>query len=213
MENKKEHLETIKEIRGLMERSSQFVSFSGVSAIAAGLTAIIGAVVTSVYLKIGFFQQVPGIMSHSGDYVSGDFPFILLIALIVFISALILSLMISSRRAKMMNITFWDSMAKRVFTNLFIFLFTGGVFILILFYYGIYFLIISSMLIFYGLALINVSKFTFNVIAHLGILEIILGIIAAFVTVYPLLMWTTGFGLLHLIYGFYVYLKYEREPG
>ncbi|MBL8008803.1 MAG: hypothetical protein JNJ56_14880, partial [Ignavibacteria bacterium] len=77
-------------------------------------------------------------------------------------------------------------------------------------YYGIYFLIVSAMLTFYGLALINISKITFNEITQLGILEICLGIIAAFVTVYPLLIWTIGFGILHVIYGIYVYLKYER---
>ena len=81
---------------------------------------------------------------------------------------------------------------------------------MILFYYGIYFLIVSAMLTFYGLALINISKFTFNEIAQLGVIEICLGIFAAFVTVYPLLIWMIGFGLLHLIYGIYVYLKYER---
>ena len=80
---------------------------------------------------------------------------------------------------------------------------------MILFYYGIYFLIVSSMLIFYGLALINVSKFTFNENARLGVLEICLGILAALAPEYPLLIWVTGFGLLHIVFGIYVYLKYE----
>ncbi len=81
---------------------------------------------------------------------------------------------------------------------------------MVLIYYGIYFLIVPSMLIFYGLALINISKFTFNEISQLGIFEIVLGIISSFILNYPLLMWIIGFGVLHLIYGAYVYMKYER---
>ncbi|MBK8553279.1 MAG: hypothetical protein IPL53_20350 [Ignavibacteria bacterium] len=100
-------------------------------------------------------------------------------------------------------------MAKKVFINLFIFLLTGGIFCMILYYYGIYFLIVSAMLIFYGLGLINVSKFTVKEVAA-GRIRDLSGIFAAFVTVYPLLIWMIGFGILHLIYGIYVYLKYER---
>ena len=210
MENNKEHLETLSEIKGLMQRSSKFVSLSGMSGIAAGAVAIIGAVIISVYLHIGFFEQLPGMMSQSKDQLSVNMTFIFAVLFSVLILASILTIYFSSRNAKSKNIVFWDSMAKKVFVNLFIFLITGGIFCMILFYYEIYFLIVSAMLIFYGLALMNVSKFTFNEISQLGVIEIFLGIFAAFVTVYPLLIWTVGFGMLHLIYGIYVYLKYER---
>ncbi len=210
MENNKDQLETLNEIKGLMQRSSRFVSLSGMSGIAAGTVAILGAVVISIYLHIGFFEQIPGIMIPSRDLSSAGVTFIVAVLFLVFILALILLIYFSSRNAKSKNIIFWDSMAKRVFVNLLLFLFIGGIFCLILSYYGIYFLIVSSMLIFYGLALINVSKFTFNEIAQLGVLEICLGIFAAFAPVYPLLIWMIGFGLLHLVYGIYVYLKYER---
>ncbi|MBK8554147.1 MAG: hypothetical protein IPL53_25105 [Ignavibacteria bacterium] len=149
-------------------------------------------------------------MIQSKDQLSVNVTFIIAVLLAVFILALMLTIYFSSRKAKNKNIIFWDSMAKRVFMNLFIFLLTGGIFCMILYYYGIYFLIVSAMLIFYGLGLINVSKFTVKEVAQLGVLEISLGIFAAFVTVYPLLIWTVGFGILHLIYGIYVYLKYER---
>lgn len=210
MKNNKEHLETLTEIKGLMQRSSKFVSLSGMSGIAAGIVAILGAVIISIYQNIGFFEPLPGMLFQSKDQLSVNMTFIFAVLCSVLILASILTIYFSSRNAKSKNIIFWDSMAKRVFINLVIFLLTGGIFCLILFYYEIYFLIVSAMLIFYGLALMNVSKFTFNEIAQLGVIEIFLGIFAAFVTVYPLLIWTVGFGLLHLIYGFYVYLKYER---
>lgn len=210
METKNDHLETISEIKQLMERSTRFISLSGISGIAAGITAIAGAVVLSIFLGTGLFGQSRNIM-NPGNVNSADIIFIIIFALVIFLIAFTFLLIFSSRKANEKNIPFWDNMAKRVFINLFIFLLAGGVFCLILLYYGIYFLIVPSMLVFYGLALINVSKFTFNEIAQLGIIEIILGVVASFVPVYPLLMWTIGFGVLHLIYGIYVYLKYERS--
>ena len=210
MENNKDQLETLNEIKNLMERSARFVSLSGIAGIAAGSVAILGAVFISIFFHTGFFEQIPGIMIQSKDQQSVNLTSLFAILFTVFILALILTIYFSSRKAKSRNIIFWDSMAKRVFINFFIFLFTGGIFCMILFYYGIYFLIVSAMLTFYGFALINISKITFNEITQLGILEICLGIIAAFVTVYPLLIWTIGFGILHVIYGIYVYLKYER---
>ena len=210
METNKDQLETLNEIKVLMQRSSRFVSLSGIAGIAAGAVAILGAVFISIFFHTGFFEQIPGIMIQSKDQQSVNVTSLFVILFTVFMFALILTIYFSSRKAKSRNIIFWDSMAKRVFINFFIFLFTGGIFCMILIYYGIYFLIVSAMLTFYGLALINISKFTFNEIAQLGVIEICLGIIAAFVTVYPLLIWIIGFGILHVIYGIYVYLKYEK---
>lgn len=210
MENNKDQLETLNEIKGLMQRSSRFSSLSGIAGIAAGSVAILGSVLISIYLHIGFFEQMPGIMSDKKASQPVNLTGVFVILISVFVLALILTIYFSSRKAKRKNIIFWDIMAKKVFVNFFIFLFTGGIFCLILFYYGIYFLIVPSMLTFYGLALINISKFTFNEIAQLGVLEICLGIIAAFAPVYPLLLWMIGFGILHLFYGIYVYIKYER---
>ncbi len=207
MENNKEQLEAISEIKALMERSSRFVSLSGMSGIAAGFTAIAGIVTLCISLKTGILEQVPQIMLHDNYFNAA---FIFLIALSVFILSLALAVFFSARKAKKKKIIFWDIMAKRVFINHFIFLSTGGIFSFILFYYGIYFLIVPSMLIFYGLALVNISKFIFNEIAQLGIVEILLGISSAFVPIYPLLSWLIGFGILHLIYGMYVHIKYEK---
>lgn len=173
MENNKDQLETLKEIKGLMQRSSRFVSLSGMSGIAAGTVAILGAVFTSIYLHTGFFEQIPGIMLQSKVPLSFNVTYIFVILCTVLILASVLTVYFSFRKAKNKNIIFWDIMARRVFVNLFIFMIIGGIFCLILFYYGIYFLIVPAMLIFYGLALINVSKYTFNEVAQLGVIEIL----------------------------------------
>lgn len=72
-------------------------------------------------------------------------------------------------------------------------------------------LVAPATLIFYGLALINGSKHTLHDVYYLGICEIVLGIIASFFIGYGLLFWAIGFGILHIVYGTLMYLKYERE--
>ena len=66
------------------------------------------------------------------------------------------------------------------------------------------------MLIFYGLALLNASKYTKGEIRAMGLLQLLLGLAAAFWTEGSLLLWMMGFGILNAVYGFVMYLKYER---
>jgi len=88
-------------------------------------------------------------------------------------------------------------------------LLTGGVFSLVFLLRGNIEMVASSTLIFYGLALVNVSKFTYPEIHYLGITEIILGLLAAIFLFKGILFWTIGFGLCHIIYGLVMYLKYD----
>ena len=57
MNNQNEHLETLSEIRTLMERSSKFLSLSGISGISAGIIAIVGVVAASIYQGYSFFEK------------------------------------------------------------------------------------------------------------------------------------------------------------
>ena len=77
-------------------------------------------------------------------------------------------------------------------------------------YHGGYFLLPSIMLVFYGLALINASKYTLEDIRHLGYCEIVLGLLSAWFIGYGLLFWAIGFGVLHIVYGTIMYFKYDR---
>ena len=77
-----------------------------------------------------------------------------------------------------MGLNVWDSAARRMVINLFIPLAAGGIFCLILLVHHLVFLIAPATLIFYGLALLNVSKYTFHEIRVLGISEIIIGLMA-----------------------------------
>ena len=56
MEKENKHLETLSEIRSIMERSSRFISLSGLSGVAAGIFALIGATLVYVYLDMLPFE-------------------------------------------------------------------------------------------------------------------------------------------------------------
>ena len=86
----------------------------------------------------------------------------------------------------------------------------GGIFIVILLMRGFYDIVAPASLLFYGLALINASKYTLSDVRYLGMCEVVLGLMAAFFAGYGLIFWAMGFGVLHVFYGVSMYIKYER---
>lgn len=104
----------------------------------------------------------------------------------------------------------WDASAKRLLVNLMIPLIAGGLFALALLFNGSVLMVPAATLVFYGLALLNASKYTLDEIRWLGLSEAALGVIAAFWPGAGLLFWALGFGVLHIFYGGLMYLRYER---
>ena len=100
--------------------------------------------------------------------------------------------------------------SMRMLTNFVIPLISGGIFCIMLVRYGLYGIVAPSMLIFYGLALINGSKYTLDDIKYLGYAELFIGLLATWFIGYGLLFWAIGFGILHIFYGLRIYFKYDR---
>ena len=212
MDKKQEQLETLREIRSLMEHSSRFLSLSGLSGVIAGIAAILGTV--AAYLFLGMSLDEPGYYRFAtevnGELNAGFFIFLLADSMIVLIVSLLAAGLLSRRKARKHGNPIWDGTAKRLIFNMFIPLVVGGIYCLILFSHGHLALIVPATLIFYGLALLNASKYVFNDIRYLGIFEIVLGLIASVIVDYGLLFWAFGFGILHIVYGISMYFKYER---
>jgi hypothetical protein len=200
----------LQEIKNLMERSSRFLSLSGLSGVSAGIIAILGAF--AIYWLLHFGQ----VMYDEHLYVLGSsirnnvIGLLLLVASLTFIFALGFALYFSCRKAKRNHLKLWDHTTKRLLVHLFIPLIAGGFFTLILIFRSDITLVASAMLTFYGLALVNAGKYTFGEIHYLGILEITLGLLAGIFTNYGLVFWTIGFGILHIVYGLIMYFRYER---
>ncbi|MFT6149616.1 MAG: hypothetical protein ACJAUH_002310 [Saprospiraceae bacterium] len=222
MNQQNEHLQTLTEIRSLMERSSKFLSLSGLSGIAAGIVALVGAAIAYLYFDMDFFQinseyvqrGLEDEVSYRTTYAKWGIkpiPFLLLDGFIVLILALGLGFYFSARKAKKNGYQFWDNTAKRLMINLSLPLIAGGIFALILlFKYDLVELIPPVTLIFYGLALLNGSKYTLDEVRYLGISEIALGLMSTWFVSYTLFFWALGFGVLHIIYGVLMYQKYDR---
>lgn len=210
MNSKHDQLETLKEIRALMERSSLFLSLSGLSGIIAGLTAIIGVLIAYNYLGNGLLSPVNYSHLALKSNLSDVYTFLLWDAFIVLAVAISGATFLSKRKAEKAKIPFWDATARRLVINMAIPLIAGGIYSAILFQHGYIELIVPSTLIFYGLALLNASKYTFTEIRFLGILQIILGLGASIYVEYGLLFWGFGFGILHIIYGSTMYIRYEK---
>lgn len=209
----KKHIEALQDIRSMMERSSRFISLSGLSGVAAGIIALMGAAAVYWYLEISPFDQKQTyyLAARNADKWGLDYvSFFLLDATIVLLLAVMAGIFFTTRKARARGLKIWDPLTRRLVVNLMIPLITGGMFCLALFAHGFAGLIAPSTLVFYGLALINASKYTFNDIRYLGVSEIVLGMIGLFQLGFGLELWAIGFGLLHILYGSVMYFKYER---
>ena len=206
--NPKEDLQTIREI---MERSSKFLSLSGLSGIFAGVCALIGAAIAWFFiLESGHVQSVEYMRIPGGWSTSGIRFYLALDAILVLGFAVLGAIYFSQRKARKGGQRFWTNLTQRLLIHLMIPLVSGGIFTLILVFQNNLELVASVMLIFYGLSLVNAGKFTFSEIHYLGLTEIILGILAGVFINHGLLFWTIGFGLMHIVYGVVMYYRHER---
>jgi len=211
MESFNQPSEDLREIRNLMERSTRFLSLSGLSGISAGVIALIGASVAFFLLDYDQRYFEPENYFSFGDLrYTGFIPALILDGAIVLIAVLLTSFYFTYRRARIKGLPFWDNTSKRMLMALSLPLIAGGLFCLVLLFHSLVYLIAPATLIFYGLALISASHFTLPELKYLGMMEVLLGLIAAVFVRYGLIFWASGFGLLHIIYGFRMYIKYER---
>lgn len=204
MDDLKEHLEDISEIRSLMERHSKFLSLSGLSGISAGICGLLGA--GAAYYIIEFiFLDPKSTMTPASLRES-----LIGLAVLVFIAAIGSALFFSVRMAKRKKLPIWNKTAQRTLFDMFLPLLAGGLFCIIQLWHGYYWWIGSITLLFYGLALLNASRNTITEVRYLAYCEIALGLLCAAWAPNSLLFWAIGFGVLHIVYGTVMYYKYER---
>lgn len=188
-------LEDIKAIREMMEKSSKFLSLSGLSGVLAGCTALVGAAVAYFFV----LRQPHEVL----------IPWLLADAALTLFVAIAFGFVFSVRKARKQHQKLVNALTRKVIYNMAIPLVAGGALSLILIMHGQIELVAAITLLFYGLALVNVSKYTLDEIHYLGITQIVLGLAAALFLYHGLLFWTIGFGLCHIVYGAIMYKKYD----
>jgi hypothetical protein len=201
MENQK-YLEQLQEIQNIMDKSTRFLSLSGLSGVLAGVYALLGSIAVQIILN-----------NRTGHYItieSAEFKRIVGIAIAVLFLSLLTAILFAKSRAKKTGERLWGSSSKRLLIHFSIPLFTGGAFGISLLQTGHYGLITPVTLIFYGLALLQASKYTFETLRSLGISFIVLGLINCWMVGYGLYFWAFGFGVLHIIYGAIMHFKQQK---
>ncbi len=215
-----QHLERLQDIRQMMTRSSRFISLSGLSGVAAGICALIGA--WFAYDTIGDYYAVsviPGwhseIRSTRGYGMLGEWdPLearLFWIAVFTFLGAFVSAFFFTWLRSRKTGLPIWGFVARRLMWSVVVPMLVGGLLILRLLDFHAYGLIAPACLLFYGLALIHASKYTFPEIGYLGYGQLVLGALNLWYIGYGLIFWSLGFGVLHIVYGFLMWWKNERR--
>ncbi|TLX76604.1 hypothetical protein E9993_06860 [Labilibacter sediminis] len=211
MTAKDKSIEDLKAIRQMMEDSSKFLSLSGLSGVLAGIFALIGAAYTYFFIMEGGKHYYNEYMISLTNKATVEIRLsLLVVAFVVFVSALLSGIILSRKKAHKQGVKLWSNTAKKLCIEMAASISIGGAFCMILIYHGELQYVASATLIFYGLSLINIAKYTHHDIKVLGYSEVILGLIAGIFLSYGILFWALGFGLFHIIYGIVMYLKYER---
>jgi len=204
-------LQDVKDIKRLMERSSRFISLSGLSGVSAGICALAGASIA----RFGIFRNYYNLYNLRGSFADNDFNTLkiqlLLLAAGVFAAAFLTAFYFTWRKAGSQGIPLWNHTSRLLFWNMVIPLAAGALFILGMLQYDEWKFVAPASLIFYGLALVNASKYTLTDIRYLGYCEIALGILNMQWPGHGLYFWAIGFGFLHIIYGIIMWWKYERH--
>jgi hypothetical protein len=185
-----------------MERSSRFISLSGWSGIAAGVCALAGAFTATYFVR----QYQAGAMeANMLEHV------LLLVAGGTFAAAFVIAFIFTYTRSRKENVAVWGTSAQRLIINTAIPLVAGAIVAFRMLQLKEYGLIAPCSLIFYGLALVNGSKYTLGEVRYLGYFQILLGIINLWMPGNGIFFWAIGFGALHIIYGIVMWWKYERQ--
>ncbi|RYY50654.1 MAG: hypothetical protein EOO06_03135 [Chitinophagaceae bacterium] len=213
--NEQESIDAIHDIKKMMERSSRFISLSGLSGVSAGFCALIGAWLAHPYVfgdkNLVIDEQAAIAQAYGNDYGIIFNTWLFWIAAGTFVAALVSAFFFTYIKSKKEGIPIWCSSSRRLLVNVGIPLMVGGIFLIKLVQFGTFGLVAPGCLLFYGLALINASKYTLNEIRYLGYGQILLGIINLNFVGYGLYFWAVGFGILHIVYGIYMWQQYDRK--
>lgn len=210
MQDEKEQLRTLEDIKQLMNKSSRFISLSGWSGVAAGICALVAAFVTADRIEC----------AKHGDCLSGLFidardnhiqTTLITIALITFFVAAALAFLFTYLRSRKTGVAIWGYTARKLMLNVAVPMLVGGLLIWRMMQFHFYGLVAPACLLFYGLALVNASKFTLPEVRYLGYFQLLLGCINLWMIGYGLYFWAAGFGVLHILYGILMWNKYERN--
>lgn len=205
MEDPKQQLQVIKEI--LAERT-QFHALSGISGVLAGIYALVAAYIS--YHKIGNYDPIEPslLLTEPNLLLSYSLTIELaMLALILLLLSIATGLYFSYKKAEG---NLWTNATKLLVKEFSLIMIIGGVVVISCLLKGHVMLIAPLCLVFYGLALIHIAAMIKKEIKQLGLILVLLGLVGLFLPSNGLLLWAFGFGVMHIIYGMVMWVKYEQ---
>ena len=201
MKDQQDYIQDIAEIRSMMERSSKFLSLSGWAGIIAGMAALAGAGIAHFAMEFRPDEIL---------YPYPDLTTLIWLSLGVLIIALVGAIFDSYRKAGKRDEKAWNPTSRKMLSSMSVPLFAGGFLIVILISRSLLGLIAPLTLLFYGLSLFNAGFYTVKEVRIMGLIQMLLGLLNLTFIEFGLLFWALGFGLVHILYGIFMHLRYER---
>ena len=209
----KEVRQTLSDIREMMSKSSRFQAISGWSIIVIGLYAAVASLMAAAVIGVGdLLPCCENLQRFAVLNTPSRIRIAALIAIGLFALSLLTVFVFAMIKSKRNNLRFvFDKRMCQMLLDFFIPLVAGGLLSMALVMQGHYGLTSSIMLLFYGLALINCSHYTYPILRYLGYAELVLGIIDCFTMSHALLFWFLGFSVMHVVFGIAYVLMFERR--
>ncbi len=207
--NKEEAIETLDSIKRMMESSTRIMSLSGASAIVVGIYAL-AAVTVGYFVAGGDFSNINPFVSSLIVFAPRKLAILTTLALLLITACIVTVAAMSARKARTRGERLrLDRVSLRLLWSFFMPLAVGATLCMILYAGGHWGLTSSIMLVFYGMALVGISQYTYSDSRYLGYAEIILGLVDAASDGYAIIFWAIGFGVFHIIYGIYSALRHR----
>lgn len=206
--NNEGYIDDLAEIRTMMQRSSRFMSLSGWSGVLLGLYSLAGVFMANLWMQRSGDMVLYSMNANERD--GGVVTDLAILAGSLVVAAFGTAILLSIRKAGRRGEQVWNGTVRQMLVHMLVPLAAGGILGFILAGRGLMGLLLPVTLIFYGITLFNAARFSYRELQYLGIINISLGLFAAFCVEYGLLLWAIGFGVMHIIYGLYIYLRYER---
>ncbi|MBN2790751.1 MAG: hypothetical protein JXR69_11220 [Candidatus Delongbacteria bacterium] len=200
--------QSIDHIKDIMERSSTFISLSGLSGVVSGILAIIGVfVLYTTFDSLFLTEEMLLSLERERTFLKN----LSIVFITIFLLSVIFAFIMSYVKAKRTKDSIFNSSSKRFAFNLFIPVLAAVFVIISLIQNQTFWLIIPATLIFYGLALLSAGRYSRPEILHLGIGCLLSGILSMYFVEFSFILWGIGFGILNILTGISMYIKYDRK--